>query len=83
MGANIQGYNPDAGLVRPEAACEEARRLTSNTPSNLTQESLEVVVKRVYLLLGKSNEVMIRWRIGLYGSSTELLLLLLYAEHVF
>ena len=56
MGANIQDYNPDAGLVRPEAAREETRRPTSNTPSNLTQDSLNVVVKRVHLLLGKPKE---------------------------
>ena len=56
MGANIQGYNPDARMVRPEAAREEARRLTSNAPSNLIQNSLNVVVKRVCLLLGKPKE---------------------------
>ena len=36
MDANIQGYNPDAGMIRAEAAREEARRPTSNTSSNLT-----------------------------------------------
>ena len=56
MGANIQGYNSDAGMVRPEAAREETRRLTSNAQSNLTQDSLNVVVKRVRLLLGKPKE---------------------------
>ena len=56
MGANIQGYNPDARMLRAEAAREEARRLTSNVPSNLTQYSLNVVVKRVCLLLGKPEE---------------------------
>ena len=40
-------------MIRAEAAREEARRPTSNTPSNLTQESLSVVVKQVCLLLGK------------------------------
>ena len=45
MGANIQGYNPDARIIRVEAAREEARRPTSNAPSNLTQDSLSVVVK--------------------------------------
>ena len=62
-----------AGIV--EAAREEARSPTSNTPSNLTEESLEVVVKRVCLLSGTPNEV--------YDSSADLLLLLLYAKHVF
>ena len=53
--ANIQGYNPDAGIVRPEATREMARRPTSNAPSNLTQDSLKVVVKRVCLLLHKPD----------------------------
>ena len=53
MGANIQGYNPDTGMLRAGAAREETRRPTSNAPSNLTQDSLDVVVKRVRLLLGK------------------------------
>ena len=53
MGANIQGYNPDAGMLRAEAAREEARRPTSNDPINLTQDSLNVVVKQVRLLLGR------------------------------
>ena len=56
MGANIQGCKPDAGMVRPEAAREEARRLISNAPNNLTQDSLNVVVKRACLLLGKPEE---------------------------
>ena len=55
FGANIQGGNPDAGIVRPEVAREMARRPTSNAPSNLTQDSLKVVVKRVYLLLDKPD----------------------------
>ena len=55
MGANIQGYNPDTDMIRTEAAREETKRPTSNTPSNLTQENLSVVVKRVCLLLGKSE----------------------------
>ena len=55
MGANIQGYNPDAVIVRPEAAREEARRPTSNAPSDLTQDSLKVVVNRVCLLLNKPD----------------------------
>ena len=56
MGANIQGYNSDAGIIRAEVAREEARRPTSNAPSNLTQDSLSVVVKRVcLLLLGKTH----------------------------
>ena len=54
--ANIQGYNLDAGMVRPEAAREETRRLTSNAPSNLTQGSLNVVAKQVCLLLRKPEE---------------------------
>ena len=53
FGGKIQGYNPDAGIVRPEVAREMARRPTSNAPSNLTQDSLKVVVNRVCLLLYK------------------------------
>ena len=53
FGGNIQGYNPDTGIIYPEVAREMTRRPTSNAPSNVTQDSLQVVVKRVSLLLNK------------------------------
>ena len=52
---NILGYNPNARIVYPEVAREKARRPTLNAPSNLSPASLQVAVKRVSLLLNKSE----------------------------
>ena len=69
MGANIQGYNPDAGIVRPEAAREEARRPTLNALNNLTQDSLKVVdsyqviqlcMPSAYMDIPKSMEIALK-----------------------
>ena len=43
----------DPGRIYPEVACEKARRLTSNVPANTTEVNMEVVVRRVSLLLNK------------------------------
>ena len=43
----------DLGRVYPKVARKRVRRLTSNTPANTTEVSLEVVVRRVALLLNK------------------------------
>ena len=53
---NNLGYNLDFGIVYPEVAREWARRPPSNVPSNLTLDSLQVVVKRFSLLLNKSED---------------------------
>ena len=50
---NIQGFDMNPGRVHPEVAREMARRPTSNAPSNNTDVSLEVIVRRVALLLNK------------------------------
>ena len=50
---NCLGYNSDAGLVYPVVKREMARRATSKAPSNRSPASLEIVVKRVTLLLDK------------------------------
>ena len=55
IGNNL-GYNPDTGLVYPVVAREMARRPTSNAPTNRGPASLQVVVKRVSLLLDKPND---------------------------
>ena len=52
----VYGFNMDLGKVHPEASKEIARRPTSNAPSNLTKESLGVVVRRVGVLLNKPDD---------------------------
>ena len=47
------GFNMDPGRIYPEVARERARIPTSNAPANTTEVSLEVVVRRVALLLNK------------------------------
>ena len=53
---NTLGFNPHAGTIYPEVGREKARRLTSNAPSNRSPASLQVVVKRVSLLLNKPDD---------------------------
>ena len=53
---NTLGFNPDAGIVYLETAREMARRPMSNAPSNRSLASLQVVVKRVSLLLNKNDD---------------------------
>ena len=50
---NIIGFNMNPEIVFPEVARERARRPTSNAPGNTTNVSLEVIVRRVALLLNK------------------------------
>ena len=50
---NNMGFNMDPGRVYPEVVRERARRPTSNAPANTTKVSLEVVIRRVALLLNK------------------------------
>ena len=52
IGNNL-GYNPNVSLVYPVVTRKMARRSTSKAPSNQGPASLEVVVKRVSLLLDK------------------------------
>ena len=54
--SNNLGYNPNVGIVYPEAARKRARRPTLNTPSDLSPASLQVAVKRVSLLLNKPED---------------------------
>ena len=56
LSGNNLGYNPDFGIVYLEVARERARRPTSNAPSNLTPDSLQVAVKRVNMLLNKPED---------------------------
>ena len=58
---NNLGYNPDFRTVYLEVVRERTRRPTSNAPSNLTQDSLQVVVKRVSLLLKKTLRITPQW----------------------
>ena len=53
---NTLGYNIDTRIMYLEVARERARRPTSNAPSNRSPASLQVVVKRVSLLLNKAND---------------------------
>ena len=53
---NCLGFNADTGLVYPVVAREISRRATSNTPINRGTASLQVVVKRVSLLLDKPHD---------------------------
>ena len=50
---NIMGFKMNPERVFPELARERARRPTSNAPSNTTDVSLEMIVRRVALLLNK------------------------------
>ena len=50
---NIMGFNMHPERVYPEVAREMARRPTSNAPSNNAAISLDVIVRRVTLLLNK------------------------------
>ena len=52
---NNLGYNSEPGREHPEVAREMTRKPTSNVPSNLSPESLQVAVKRVSLLLNKPH----------------------------
>ena len=53
---NHLSCNPNARIVYQNVARERARRPTSNTPSNLSPNSLQVAVKRVSLLLNKTED---------------------------
>ena len=50
---NNMGFNMNSGRIYPEVASERARIPTSNAPANTTEISLEVVIRRVALLLNK------------------------------
>ena len=50
---NNMGFNMDPGRISPEIARERARRPTSNAPATTTEVNLEVIVRRVALLLNK------------------------------
>ena len=52
---NTFGFNPGTGIVYPEVVREMARRSTLNAPSNQSLAGLQVVVKRVSLLLNKDD----------------------------
>ena len=55
--SNNHGFNPNVGIVYPKVARERARRPTSNVPTNQGPASLQVVGKRVSLLLNKPDDV--------------------------
>ena len=50
------GYNSNLVILYPKLTLENARRPTSNTLSNIISDSLQVVVKRVSILLNKPED---------------------------